>query len=62
MTVEEYNKVFLPKIDHASGFVHSLEHAMQKTNDYDEAMRQLNCIGWSDELQETMKTALEFYE
>jgi hypothetical protein len=61
MTVKEYNKEFLPKIYHATGFIHNLEHAMQKTEDYDGAMKQLNCIGWSDELKETIWKALECY-
>ena len=61
MTVQEYNKEFLPKIDHANGFICNLEHAMQKTNDYEESMNQLQCIGWDEELKETIKVALEFY-
>lgn len=61
MTVQEYNKEFLPKIDHANGFICNLEHAMQKTSDYDECMKQLQCIGWDEELKETIKTALEYY-
>lgn len=61
MTVQEYNKEFLPIIDHANGFICNLEHAMQKTSDYEESMKQLQCIGWDNELKETIKTALEFY-
>ena len=61
MTIKEYNKDFLPKLDHAYVFIHSLEHAMEKTNDYEEAIRQLKCIGWSDELKDIIRTALGYY-
>lgn len=61
MTVREYNTVFLPKNDRARGFLYRLEHAMQKTNDYEGCMKQLEIIGWSAELRETIEQALEFY-
>lgn len=61
MTVRDYNEEFLPKIDTASVFIHSLNHAIAKTNDVDECMRQLGCIGWSEECKETIKIALEYY-
>lgn len=62
MTIKEYNKDFLPKIDRATGFIHNLENAIHKTDDSDAVMKQLNCIGWTDDLKETIYTALEFYQ
>ena len=62
MTIEEYNKIYHPKIMHAITFVNCLEHAMEKTGAYEECMRQLECIGWSDEVKETIKFALEHYK
>lgn len=62
MTVKEYNQDFLPKIDRAFGFVSNLDSSMYKTDDRENVMHQLNCIGWSDECKETIKTALEMYQ
>lgn len=62
MTIKEYNTEFSPKVDKAYGFICNLEHAMQKTDTYKEAMKQLQCIGWSEELKETIHTALNLYK
>lgn len=61
MTVKEYNEVHHKKINAAHSFVSCLDHAVQKSGAYDEVMRQLRCIGWSEECQQTIKTALEVY-
>ncbi len=62
MTVKEYNEVHHKKINAALSFVSCLDHAAQKSGAYDEVLHQLRCIGWSEECQDTIKTALEAYE
>lgn len=61
MTVKEYNTKHLSRINAAKIFLHALPHAMQKSGAYEEAMHQLRCIGWSDELVQTFKDALNCY-
>lgn len=61
MTVKEYNTVHHPKINNAVCFVSCLEHAVQKSGAYNEVMRQLGVIGWSDECRDTIKAALSVY-
>ena len=62
MTIKEYNKQFFPKVNKAFCFISNLEHAAQKTDNYEETMKQLSCIGWDEECKETIITALEFYK
>ena len=62
MTVKEYNNEFLPKVDRAWGFVDNLDSAMYKTDDRENVMKQLACIGWSDECKETIQTAVKLYK
>lgn len=61
MTVQKYNDEYYPKIEAACSFLQCFEHALQKTGSYDEVVRQLRCIGWSEELMQTLSTALECY-
>lgn len=61
MTVREYNHVHLPKHDRALSFIHNLEHAISKCGAQDEAMRQLELIGWSEETKNVIKHALALY-
>jgi len=61
MTVKEYNEEFLPKIDTAFCFVSNLDNSMYKTDDRENVINQLTCIGWSEECKETVQLALEFY-
>ncbi|MBQ7895449.1 MAG: hypothetical protein IJ364_02695 [Oscillospiraceae bacterium] len=60
ITVKEYNQKYHTEIRHAESFLACLEHAMQKSGAYEEAMRQLSVIGWP-ECKETIHTALEVY-
>ena len=62
MTVREYNTIYIPKIETASTFLYALPHAMQKSGAYEEAMHQLRCIGWNDELVQTFNAALNCYQ
>lgn len=62
MTIKEYNKELYPKISKAYCFINNLEHAAQKTNDYEETMMLLSCIGWDDKCRETILKALECYK
>ncbi|WP_097005260.1 hypothetical protein [Lacrimispora amygdalina] len=62
MTIREYNKQFFPKVNKAYCFISNLEHAAQKTDNYEETMKQLRCIGWDDECRETIVQALECYK
>lgn len=58
----EYNEVHLRRADHLVSFVKNLEHAMQKTNDYNGAMHQLQCIGFSEELIKEMAAVASDYK
>lgn len=61
ITVKEYNEEYYPKIEAALSFLQCFDHTIQKTGSYDEVMRQLRCIGWSEELMQTFSSALECY-
>lgn len=61
ISVKEYNQKYYKDCMHASCFLGTLEHAMQKTGAYEEAMRQLSCIGWP-ECKETLVKAVEVYK
>lgn len=61
MTIKEYNIQIAPKIRHANVCVANLFSAVQKTtNEYD-AMHQLKCLGWDEEIIKVIRTALEHY-
>ena len=62
MTIKDYNTILYPRISCATVFVNGIEHAMQKTDNPDEILKQLACIGWSDECKETILAALECYK
>ena len=61
MTVQEYNKEFLPKIDKASCVIANMENDLRKTDDYEGAMRELTVLGWSEETKKLILTALDYY-
>lgn len=65
MTVEEYNREFLPKIQRAKEFItlfeSSIQHMDDKTVDKDEVLKQFKVRGWSEETRETILTALSYY-
>ena len=56
MTVKEYND-WISKYNGAFCFVHAIDHAMYKAGN--EARHQMECIGWSDEMKNTLLEALE---
>lgn len=58
MTIKEYNKEFSVSLDHARVFVESIDHAIQKTNDYEDVAKQLACIGWNNECKNVILAAL----
>lgn len=66
MTVREYNKEFLPKIEKAEMFMllfeSAVEHMDEKCVDKDEVMKQFNIRGWSEETKQTILTALDYYQ
>lgn len=61
MDIKEYNNEFLPSWEKAFFFLKNLEHALQKTEDYEGAMEQLRCIGWGEECRGFIFSALGFY-
>lgn len=58
----EYNEIHLRRADHLVSFIKKLNHAMQKTNDYEGAMHQLRCIGFSEEFIQEMATVASDYK
>lgn len=66
MTAKEYNKEFLPKIQHAQEFISLFESAIQHMDerivDKDEVMKQFKIRCWSEETKETILTALRHYK
>lgn len=58
----EYNQVHHPRAEHLYCFIKGLNHAMQKTNDYEGAMHQLRCIGYSEEFIQDMVTISHDYK
>lgn len=58
----EYNQIHLPRADHLFSFLKNLEHAMQKTTDYEGAMHQLRCIGYSEEFIQEMQAVVHDYK
>lgn len=58
----EYNKDHLPRANSVTSFMHCLHHAMQKTGDYEGAMHQLECIGYSEELIHNAEKLAEVYK
>lgn len=61
MTIKEYNTQIAPKIRHADVCVANLFNAIQKTTSEHDAMHQLTCLGWDDEIVTVIRTALEHY-
>lgn len=57
----EYNKVYKPRADHLVSFVKLLDGAARKSDAYEAVMKQLRCIGWSDELIQTACEAAALY-
>ena len=66
MTAQEYNHVFLPRINRAKEFVElfesSIEHMSDTRVDKDEVRKQFRIRGWSEETRQVILTALEYYK
>ena len=66
MTSKEYNQDFLPKIQRAKSFVQLLEYTVQQGDgsfvDKNEVRRNLQILGWSEEMRRTILDALTFYD
>lgn len=66
MTVKEYNRDFLPRIQRTKSFVQLLENAIQHMDgsivDKNEVRRHLEIHGWSEEMRRTILDALAFYD
>lgn len=58
----EYNEIHLRRADHLVSFIKNLNHAMQKTSDYEGAMHQLRCIGFSEEFIQEMAAVASDYK
>lgn len=61
MTIKEYNETISKNTKNADVFIALLENAAQKTGHYEEVIRQFQCIGWSDEVKQTIRDALTYY-
>ena len=70
MTVKEYNKEFLPKVNGAKTFVNALEHIIERVfaediTDKEEVkkllLEVLHTYGWSEETKQLIWDALECY-
>lgn len=66
MTVEEYNRDFLPRIRRAKEFVSlfesSINHMDSSRVDKDEVRRQFKVRCWSDETKQMILTALDYHK
>ena len=60
MSIKEFNRDVCPKISHASAFLHALDHALEKSGS-EEAGRQVQIAGWSEEVRGTLLDALDAY-
>lgn len=59
MTVKEYNEGPYRETKHAESFIQCLPHAIQKAGE--ETLHQLLCIGWGEEVKQTILTAVRQY-
>ena len=62
MTAQEYNHVFLPRINRAEEFVELFESSIEPRVDKDEVRKQFQIRGWSEETRQVILTALEYYK
>lgn len=62
ITVADYNKVYHKNKGHAESFVKLVDSAIDKCNDSQDARKQFECIGWSTEVRDTIRVALEMYQ
>lgn len=66
MTVKEYNRDLLPRIQRAKSFVQLLEYSVQQMDgsfvDKNDVRKHLQILGWSEEMRRTIHNALTFYD
>ena len=66
MTIKEYNKEFLPKIQRAREFINlfdsTIQHMDDRIVDKEEVMRHFKIRCWSEDTKETILTALSYYK
>lgn len=66
MTVKEYNKEFLPKIEKAEMFIllfeSAIEHMDESVVNKDEVRRHFELRCYSEETKQTILTALNYYK
>jgi len=66
MTVQEYNRDFLPKIERAKEFVRlfesGIDHMDLSTVDKEEVRKQFRIRSWSEETKQTILAALAYYK
>lgn len=60
LTAFEFNHQVSPKIKHATAFLHSLDHALEKSES-EEARRQVQIAGWNEEVRDVLLDALDAY-
>ena len=62
MTVKEYNSVWCPLIKDSTVFLGALEQNIQKANTPEEALRNLQILGWGPELKRFLNDAVSVYQ
>lgn len=62
MTVKEYNSVWCPLINNSRVFLGGLEHNIQKADSPEEALRNLQILGWGPELKQFLNDAVAVYQ
>lgn len=66
MTIKEYNKKFLPRIDRAREFVllfeSCIDHMDDTRVDKNEVRKQFQIRSWSEETKQTILAALNHYK
>ena len=62
LTVQEYNRDFIPKYEGAYCFICNIPHAIEKSPVPDETEKQFRCTGWNEQTKKILLDALEFYK
>lgn len=61
LTIKEYNETVHKQTKNADVFIANLESAIDKSGYSAEVMKQLNCIGWSEDTLHVIRKALDTY-
>ncbi len=62
ITVADYNKFYHQYKSHAESFIKLVDSAIDKCHLPNATRKQFECIGWSDEVKNTICLALQMYE